>query len=97
MKQQDILTTALSGKPVAVGKFVDWEVKEPKLGTVIATTTILLGRETVGVQQFQPKGVKPENVARPPFKPDQKVVFAGRIEYTKYGLRGRGEISALES
>jgi len=97
MKHQEMLNLAIQGQPVVVCKFVGWEAKETRNGSVISATTILLGRETVSVEEFMPKGTKVTSVARPAFKEDQKLVFVGFAGRTDYGMRGKGALHPYEA
>lgn len=96
MKETEILPLVKSGKPVVVAEFRDWEVKD-RGGNVIESTYLLLGRETISVERFAPKGAKVTDVSRPPFKAGQKVVWqVEKLERTKWGTQGKGAISAAE-
>lgn len=100
MKKAEVGQAVLDGQILGSGEFRDWEVRE--FGSngsvnVVATSYVLIGRETIEVQQWQPKGTRKEQCTRPAFKAGERVVIhITTMERTKWGTRARGEVVKLE-
>lgn len=102
MKVTEMVPALLGGKKLAIGEFRDWEVKEhpSKNGgqpNVIETTFIIVGRESVRVEKFAPKGARVSQSTHPGFKAGQKVVLElTKWEHSAWGLRAAGNVVGLE-
>ena len=96
MKQAEILPEAMAGHPVCVAEFRDWSARETNNGSAIATTFLVVGRQTVEHQTWLKKGSKVTDAVRPPYKPGDRVAVVIELEGGKYGVRIKGGLSKFE-
>lgn len=100
MKTSEILPAVLAGAILAVGEYRGYEVRAlPDGKNIICQNWVIIGRESVPIETFAPKGYTLEQaktLAPLGIKSQDRVVVRDfQREQTKWGLRGKGLVELL--
>lgn len=104
MKEIEIGPAVLAGEKVMVGEFRDWQCDEseskkvPGTYNVFEKVFVVVGRDSIEVSRFAPKGMRKDGVKRPAWKPgDRLSIRFANLAKSPFGsgLRSDGQCELL--